>query len=62
MPELTGAELVVRITDYLEGTMTPDEVHRVRTHLSAWDGCTARDVGGRAPRTRRVPGRSSLKT
>jgi anti-sigma factor RsiW len=41
VPELTCAELVERITDYLEGAMTPDEVHRVRAHLSACDGCTA---------------------
>jgi anti-sigma factor RsiW len=39
--ELTCAELVERITDYLEGAMTPDEVSRVRAHLSMCDGCTA---------------------
>jgi anti-sigma factor RsiW len=38
--ELTCAELVERITDYLEGAMTPDEVSRVRAHLSMCDGCT----------------------
>jgi anti-sigma factor RsiW len=39
--ELTCAELVERITDYLEGALTPDEVSRVREHLAMCDGCTA---------------------
>ena len=39
--ELTCAELVERITDYLEGAMTPGEVSRVREHLAGCDGCTA---------------------
>ena len=41
MPELTCAELVECITDYLEGAMTADEVRHVHAHLSACDGCTA---------------------
>jgi anti-sigma factor RsiW len=41
VPELTCAELVERITDHLEGAMSPDEVRRVRAHLSACDGCAA---------------------
>ena len=39
--ELTCAELVERITDYLEGAMAPGEVSRVREHLASCDGCTA---------------------
>jgi anti-sigma factor (TIGR02949 family) len=39
--DLTCAELVERVTDFLEGAMSPEEVSRVRAHLTACDGCTA---------------------
>jgi anti-sigma factor RsiW len=34
-------DLMERVTDYLEGTMTADEVAKVEAHLAGCDGCTA---------------------
>lgn len=38
--ELTCAQLVELITDYLEGALPPDDVERVEEHLVFCDGCT----------------------
>ena len=35
------AELVERVTDYLEGAVGPDELRRIEEHLAECDGCTA---------------------
>jgi anti-sigma factor RsiW len=34
-------DLMERVTDYLEGTMTAEEVAAVEAHLAGCDGCTA---------------------
>jgi anti-sigma factor RsiW len=34
-------ELMERLTEYLDGAMTPDQEDHVRAHLAACDGCTA---------------------
>ena len=39
--EMSCAELVERVTEYLEGAMTPSELRRVEAHLTSCDGCTA---------------------
>ncbi len=33
-------DLMERVTDYLEGTMTAEEVAAVEAHLAGCDGCT----------------------
>jgi anti-sigma factor RsiW len=38
--ELTCAQLVELITDYLERALPPDDVERVEEHLVFCDGCT----------------------
>jgi predicted anti-sigma-YlaC factor YlaD len=38
--ELTCAQLVEVITDYLEGALAPGDVERVEEHLVFCDGCT----------------------
>lgn len=38
--DLTCAQLVELITDYLEGALSPDDVERVEEHLVFCDGCT----------------------
>jgi anti-sigma factor RsiW len=38
--ELTCAELVELVTDYLEGTLPPDEVERFEIHLVYCSPCT----------------------
>ena len=38
--ELTCAQLVEVITDYLEGALAPVDVERVEEHLVFCDGCT----------------------
>jgi anti-sigma factor RsiW len=40
-PELTCAELVELVTDYLEGRLPERERRRFDEHLTACDGCTA---------------------
>ena len=39
--EMACVELVERVTDYLEGALTPEEVARLRAHLSSCEGCRA---------------------
>ena len=39
--ELTCAELVERVTDYLEGALTGGELARLNAHLASCDGCDA---------------------
>jgi hypothetical protein len=39
--DVTCAEVVERLTDYLEDVLSPDEVATLRSHLSGCDGCTA---------------------
>jgi anti-sigma factor RsiW len=39
--EMACIELVERVTDYLEGALTPPELARLRAHLSTCDGCLA---------------------
>jgi hypothetical protein len=34
-------DLMERVTDYLEGAMTPEEVAKVEDHLAGCDGCNA---------------------
>jgi anti-sigma factor RsiW len=34
-------DLMARVTDYLEGAMTPEEMAQVDEHLAGCDGCTA---------------------
>jgi anti-sigma factor RsiW len=38
--ELTCAELVELVTDYLEGQLADDERRRFDAHLAACDGCS----------------------
>ena len=38
--ELTCAQLVELVTDYLEGALAPADVERVEEHLVFCDGCT----------------------
>jgi anti-sigma factor RsiW len=40
-PELTCAELVELVTDYLEGRLPERERRRFDEHLTACDGCAA---------------------
>ena len=40
-PELTCAEVVELVTDYLEGRLPERERDRFDAHLTACDGCTA---------------------
>jgi anti-sigma factor RsiW len=40
-PELTCAELVELVTDYLEGRLPDRERRRFDAHLTECDGCTA---------------------
>ncbi len=39
--EMACIELVERVTDYLEGALTPAEAGRLREHLSGCEGCRA---------------------
>ena len=39
MTEMTCAELVEQITDYLEGTLGPDRMTELRAHLEYCEGC-----------------------
>ena len=39
-PPLTCIELVEIVTEYLDGTMSPDLRHRFDEHLALCDGCT----------------------
>ncbi len=38
-PELTCIELVEIVTEYLEGTLLPDERSRFEEHLAICEGC-----------------------
>ena len=38
---MTCAELVERITEYLDGALSADERRRVEAHLTSCDGCSA---------------------
>lgn len=40
-PELTCAEVVELVTDYLEGRLSESERRRFDEHLTECDGCTA---------------------
>jgi anti-sigma factor RsiW len=40
-PDLTCAELVELVTEYLEGALSPTDGERFEQHLGACDGCTA---------------------
>ena len=40
-PNLTCAELVELVTDYLEGALSPEESDRFERHLEVCAGCTA---------------------
>ena len=39
--EMACIELVERVTEYLEGALSPEELERLRAHLSSCDGCRA---------------------
>jgi anti-sigma factor RsiW len=39
--DMSCAELVERITEYLEGAMSPAELRRVEAHLAYCDGCVS---------------------
>jgi len=39
--EITCIELVELVTDYLEGTLPPEERRRFDAHIADCDGCTA---------------------
>lgn len=39
--DLTCAEVVERLTEYLEDVLSPEEVATLHAHLSECDGCTA---------------------
>jgi anti-sigma factor RsiW len=39
--EMACIELVERVTDYLQGKLTPEELARLHAHLSSCDGCRA---------------------
>jgi anti-sigma factor RsiW len=39
--EMACIELVERVTDYLEGRLTPGELARMQAHLSSCEGCRA---------------------
>jgi anti-sigma factor RsiW len=62
--ELTCAELVELVTDYLEGRLPDGERRRFDEHLTECDGCTAYieqmrttiAVAGRVPRPALTPG------
>jgi anti-sigma factor RsiW len=41
MDDMTCAELVELVTEYLEGTLPAAERERIRLHLLACDGCRA---------------------
>jgi len=38
---LSCKELVERVTDYLEGSLSPDDTERFQQHLTSCDGCVA---------------------
>jgi anti-sigma factor RsiW len=40
-PPLTCVELVELVTDYLEGTLPPDDARRFEEHIAMCEGCTA---------------------
>jgi anti-sigma factor RsiW len=40
-PEMACRELVELITDYLEGTLSPEDRARFEHHLAGCDACTA---------------------
>ena len=40
LPEMPCNELVEAITDYLEGTLPPDDRRRFEEHLAICEGCT----------------------
>jgi anti-sigma factor RsiW len=39
--EMACIELVERVTGYLEGALSPEELERLHAHLSSCDGCRA---------------------
>ena len=39
--EMACIELVERVTEYLEGALSPAELERLHAHLSSCDGCRA---------------------
>jgi hypothetical protein len=39
--DLTCAEVVEKLTDYLEEVLSPEEVATLHAHLDECDGCTA---------------------
>jgi len=39
--ELTCREVVVIVSDYLEGALSPDARERFEAHLAACEGCTS---------------------
>lgn len=39
--EMACQELVERVTDYLDGALSPHELARVHEHLASCDGCRA---------------------
>jgi anti-sigma factor RsiW len=39
-PPLTCVELVELVTDYLEGTLPPDDARRFEEHIAMCEGCT----------------------
>jgi anti-sigma factor RsiW len=41
MDDMTCAELVELVTEYLEDTLAPGEPERIRRHLLECDGCAA---------------------
>lgn len=39
LPEMACAEFVERVTDYLEGALSADDLRRLEDHLAACDPC-----------------------
>ena len=39
VPEMPCAEFVERVTDYLEGALSPADLRRLEDHLAACDPC-----------------------
>ncbi|MEV4420226.1 zf-HC2 domain-containing protein [Patulibacter sp. NPDC049589] len=39
LPEMPCAEFVERVTDYLEGALSPDDLQRLESHLAACAKC-----------------------
>ena len=39
LPEMPCAEFVERVTDYLEGALSADDLHRLEEHLAACAKC-----------------------